>query len=338
VLDDELTTGVAAPEKETLGAASLRAAYLARALAELGHETWLTCKIGTWQCSAGAELAKAWTLHPLHRALPPFDAAIANRNWYLHERVAAVQRYVWTGDDGNCIFKERRWARCREARVVVTSAYLKHTYERHGVTVHAVIPTGVRDELHGLLMPNGSLRQQVYVCGVWDAVRRVEDCIDAYVLAARRVQGLVLHLFGGPELWGRDERDPYAAALRRKIERVTEDCNRIEVHGTVPHAQMVEEIGGVGVLLHLTTRETCGVAVREAMMAGRPVVGTHACALAEIATWPEVTGVGAASDDLVRVVTQDSVFRDRSGRGRRMAGECGFGWSSVGRQWGAILR
>ena len=297
IANDDTHWGDRDPDLARLGAASLAPEYLARALRARGHEI-----------SRQSAFAKATA-----------DAAIVSRNRYLADGVAARAKFVWTGDEHNA----ERWEDYPELRTVCTSRYLANIVGRR-VPVEAVIPVGVPDGLFEI--PIEPIRRfRCYTSGVWDPCRGVLESLAAFALTV--ASGARLELFGDGRLWGR-EPDAYADAVRAAV---AESNGRCVAHGTVSHTAMLAALPRLGILLHMATSETCGVAVTEAMAAGIPVVTTGAAALAELGIEHPCASTGQAVGELGRLMADPAYYTRVAAANRERV--CDRAWSRIARRW-----
>ena len=303
IVNDDTRWGSRDPDVARLGAASLAPEYLARALRARGHAVRRQSALGGEQLPGGE----------------PQDAAILSRNRYLADTVEAGVKLLWTGDEHNA----ERWEDYPDVRTVCTSRYLAEVVGCR-VPVAAVVPVGVPDALFGI--PIDPVRRvRCYTCGVWDPCRGVLEGMAAFALTAS--SGARLELFGDGRLWGR-EPDAYAAAVQSAVAASDGNC---VAHGTVSHTAMLAALPRLGILVHLATSETCGVAVTEAMAAGIPVVTTGAAALAELGIERCCQSIDEAADELGRLMADPAYYRRAATHNRECVRD--RAWSRVAERW-----
>jgi len=317
IVNDDTRWGPLDPSLARLGAASLAPEYLARALAARGHAI---TRISP--CPDAGE-TDAVRYVPLGTTVSA-DVAILSRNRYLAGKVHAPTKFVWTGDEHNT----ERWEDYPDLATVCVSHTLAETVARR-VPVAGVVPKGVPDALF-VIPIDPSRRFACYTCGVWDPCRGVVEGIRAFRLAGH--DEAVLHLYGDARLWGRDGSDAYAGKVKRALQAVPQCV----AQGSVSHVAMLRALPVLGILVHMATSETCGVAVTEAMAAGIPVVTTGCSALAELGLSVHCPTPEAAAAELGRLL-DDAEYYVHTAESNR---ECvrRRAWSRVAATWESLLR
>ena len=97
----------------------------------------------------------------------------------------------------------------------------------------------------------------------WDARKNGWSALLAFKQVQQQFPEATLHLFGnGSEANGLANQDALKLNLRNVI-----------YHGSVPHAQLIEELKKAHILIHPALEESFGIVLIEAMSCGVPVIG-----------------------------------------------------------------
>jgi N-acetylglucosaminyl-diphospho-decaprenol L-rhamnosyltransferase len=137
-----------------------------------------------------------------------------------------------------------------------------------------VISPGIDLSRFELTPPPGGA-PEVLVLGAIVPWKRPDFALDVIALAARELPDVRVRLGGEPI--GR-EGERLLAMLRRRAEQPDLD-GRVEIAGSVDAAEALRR---ATCLLHSADREPFGIAVAEALAAGRPAVATDSCGPSEI--------------------------------------------------------
>lgn len=326
LLCDEIKYGPECPDKELLVGA-LRPYYIGKEFAKLGHEVTLFSPYPKGEKREGISYIPL----KLHKQSGPFDVAIA-RNWYMLADIQTKHCYVWMGDDGDCIFAERRWELCPRAKFVVESSFMLGKYKPF-TSVHSVIPYGIREEVYSN-KPSWDKRWNIFTSCVWDPCRHVVEMVEAFRLIAKDFSEARLHMFGSSANWGRT-RDMYTDIVTSAI-AASGVADRIVIHGTIPHNQMIQALGPMGIFVHLTSRETFGVAVREAMAAGIPVCSNHCEGLNQVAYWPDCKQDPRLASEEIAHLLSDRDYYEKCSKMNRDSVQ-GISWPDVTKTWLHLL-
>ena len=172
---------------------------------------------------------------------------------------------------------------------------------------------------------------QVLVLGWISASKRPELALEALARARRARPELRLRVAGEPVTAGDQE---LAAALRRRAER-PDLAGAVELLGALDDP--APELARATCLLHCAPREPFGIAVVEALAAGRPAVVPDAGGPVEIVdstcaiTYP-AGDADAAADALVRLASDPELCARMGAAGRERARER-FGIERSRRRW-----
>ncbi len=172
---------------------------------------------------------------------------------------------------------------------------------------------------------------EVLVLGSITTYKRPDLALEAFALTRRSRPELRLRLAGAPLTDG-DER--LAAALRARAQQ-PDLAGSVELLGAVDDPR--PELARATCLLHCAPREAFGMAVLEALAAGRPAVAPDAGGPAEIVDpscgvlYPP-GDVGAAADAIDRVTSDPTLAARMGAAGRDRAGER-FAQARARRQW-----
>lgn len=97
----------------------------------------------------------------------------------------------------------------------------------------------------------------------WDERKNGISALLAFKQVQQKFPAATLHLFGrGSEVNGLANQ-----------EAVKLDLNNVIYHGSVPHAQLIDELKKAHILIHPALEESFGVVLIEAMSCGVPVIG-----------------------------------------------------------------
>ena len=176
---------------------------------------------------------------------------------------------------------------------------------------------------------------EVLVLGAIAPSKRPDLALEAFAIARRAHPELRLRLAGEPLT---DSDRQLADALRARATQ-PDLAGSVELMGGV--ADPARELARATCLLHLAPREAFGMAVLEALAAGRPAVVPDFGGPAEIVD--ESCGilyppgdVGAAADALVRLASEPGLASRMGAAGRERAREH-FGLQSSRRRWAAAV-
>ena len=98
----------------------------------------------------------------------------------------------------------------------------------------------------------------------WGRRKNAEKGMEAFALLQEQLPGATLHLYGYD--FGPGEQAEKLAVTQGWAEGM-------HFHGLTPHAQLLEQLASMHVLLHPALEEACPMALVEAMAAGVVVVG-----------------------------------------------------------------
>ncbi|MBB2484306.1 glycosyltransferase [Mitsuaria sp. WAJ17] len=198
---------------------------------------------------------------------------------------------VTSHDSPRVVARMNRWARptislYRALRVLmarqvfrrapplsVVSPYLQAELTAQGAPDAVVIPNPVAPLALALGRDRerGEALRIAMVCNGWDARKNPQTGLQAFARVAARLPQAELHLFGhGFEPGGAAARYCEAQAPLQALR------SRIHCHGPLPHAVLLERLGGLDLLLHPAREETFGMAIAEAMALGLPVLAGRA--------------------------------------------------------------
>ena len=176
---------------------------------------------------------------------------------------------------------------------------------------------------------------EVLVLGAIAPSKRPDLALEAFALARRAHPGLRLRLAGQPLT---DSDRQLAEALHARAAQ-PDLAGSVELLGGV--VDPARELERAACLLHLAPREAFGMAVLEALAAGRPAVVPDSGGPAEIVD--ESCGilyppgdVGAAADALVRLASEPGLAARMGAAGRERAREH-FRLQSSRRRWAAAV-
>ena len=300
------------------GAAQLAPELLARALAARGHEVWRVSGYKPTVEPGGGVLYV--------RPTDKVDAVIANRRIDWVDMVEATTSFAWVHDAwGHNLghFKARP-----HVRIVAVSLWQARNLATAlaGVAVPwGVIPVGAAAELADYAIMPG---KRVYTSGMWVECRGTLRAVEAFCLAAHRVQGLALHMYGDEALWG-SKRGAYG---KKVLDTVAKSGTHIELCGTVPYPEMLKALPRMSIFLHPATAETCWVSGAEAALAGKPIVSRTCAAQGERGYADTTDGsVEQMAERIVAFAEDDDLYRAAARQNRCAARH--LTWPAVAAQW-----
>ncbi len=272
---------------------------------------------------AGVAIAgHARDLRRLSRTLAP-DLVVS---WGMRSAIARLlgaggRRYVIAHHDllpGRLIGAAVRAAAARAALVMVPSQAVARDLDprgRLGDRLRVVAPGVDITRFAGEQAPVSP--PEILVLGAVTDWKRPDLALEAVALARRRLPDLRLRLVGGPP-----------AGETALLERLRARAEQPDLAGAVelagPLADPAPALARATCLLHCAPREPFGLAVLEALAAGRPVVASAACGPLEIVDsrcgelYPPGDATAAAAA-LVALVTDPRRATTMGEQGRRRA-------------------
>jgi N-acetylglucosaminyl-diphospho-decaprenol L-rhamnosyltransferase len=175
---------------------------------------------------------------------------------------------------GPAVARAVRAAARRSDAVIALSRCIARDLDPGGELGVAVIPPGV-DLDRFRPAPPADGPPEVLLLGAMVPWKRPGLALEAVALASRELSDLRLRVAGA--LIGDDE-ERLLSELRRRAER-PDLAGRVEFSG---HVDSAEALRRASCLLHCADREPFGMALAEALAAGRPVVAPAACGPLEI--------------------------------------------------------
>lgn len=205
----------------------------------------------------------------------PYRSALLALWLYIKKRVPFVVTEHWSGHLTGLFHQKNSLDKFlykgvvkKAAGIVVVSELLRQKFKANTGLDALVIPNLIEGPLTVPDRPSAADDERIRLLSVADMVDHIKDItglIAAFEQARIVRPQLHLTLIGG----GADEQHIRAVIRRRKLE------NSIEMRGRLPHAEVLQAYSDCAIYVCNSTVETFGMAVAEALMAGKPVVCTR---------------------------------------------------------------